>query len=310
MALLGGILPVLSTPFDARDDVDFDALGSEIDWLLAIGADGVTVAMVSEILRLDADERRRVGEFVVEAVAGRASVVLSAGAESTKQSVRLAEHAATVGATAIMVNPPLNTMADSRSLTTYFRTVADATGEFPIIVQDASGYVGAPIPLDVLVGLLDEFGPVKIQFKPEAEPLGPRLTELLRATDGTARVFEGSGGRNLIESHRRGIVGTMPGSDLVFAIVAIWRAIESGDAEAAYRVQEGVVPILSLVASLDSYVAVEKHLLRLQGVFPSARQRGPVQYTLDDMAVAELERLFARLTLIVSGLETADARRA
>lgn len=300
MAELRGVLPVLSTPFDDADELDVDALATEIDWLLAKGVHGVTVAMVSEILRLDAEERRRLGEAVVEIVAGRGSVVLSAGGESTTQSVRLAEHAAGIGATAIMVNPPLTATPDRNGLIRHFRQIADATGGIPLIIQDASGYVGAPIPLPVLVDLLDAYGPAKVQFKPEAEPLGQRLTLLLNATEGRARVFEGSGGRSLVESHHRGIAGTMPGSDLIEAIVRVWTALEAGDDHIAYRIQESIVPLLSLVSSLDSYVSVEKHLLRLQGVLPSTRQRGPVDFALDTTAVIEVETLFARLQQTVA----------
>jgi 2-keto-3-deoxy-L-arabinonate dehydratase len=300
MADLGGVLPVLSTPFDEADDLDLDSLEAEIDWLFDSGVDGVTVAMVSEILRLDADERRRLGEAVIEIVAGRGSVVLSAGGESTAQSVRLAQHAAGLGATAVMVNPPLTATPAGPDLTRHFRAIADATGDTPLIIQDASGYVGAPIPLPVLADLLDAYGSTKVQFKPEAEPLGQRLTRLLDATDGRARVFEGSGGRSLVESHHRGIAGTMPGSDLIQAVVRLWKALEAGDDATAYRLQEAIVPLLSLVSSLDSYVSVEKHLLRLQGVLPNTRQRGPVDFTLDTAAAIEVETLFERLQRTVA----------
>jgi len=57
-------------------------------------------------------------------------------------------------------------------------------------------------------------------------PIGPRLSQLLAATGGKARVFEGTGGIALIDSFQRGIVGTMPGADLIDGIVALWRAPE------------------------------------------------------------------------------------
>ena len=41
------ILPVFQTPFRADESVDYDTLGRGLDWLLAQGADGVLMAMVS-----------------------------------------------------------------------------------------------------------------------------------------------------------------------------------------------------------------------------------------------------------------------
>lgn len=292
---LAGVLPVLSTPFLTSEELDLTTLAGEIDWLFDHGVDGVVTAMVSEFLRLDPDERRALAEATVAAVNGRGAVVLSAGAESTRQSVRLVEHAVGCGADAVMVNPPLTTTPGEDALRDHFVSLALASGDLPIIVQDASGYVGRPLPLGLLVELLDRFGPDKVQFKPEAEPLGPRLTALLEATGGRARVYEGSGGRALVESHRRGVVGTMPGADIPWAIVGLWRALQAGDRALADRWQERITPILTLISSLDSYVAVEKHLLHRQGVLPNTVQRGPVDFVLDEVTAAEVDHRFAQL---------------
>lgn len=292
---LTGVLPVISTPFTADEELDLASLRTELDWLFDTGVDGVVTAMVSEFLRLDPAERQQLAEAVVECVGDRGAVVLSAGAESTRQSVRIAAHAANLGVAGIMVNPPLTSSAGEVELRRHFAALAAATGEVPIVVQDASGYVGQPLPVSLLVGLLDEFGPAKVLFKPEAEPLGPRLTALLDATGGQAKVYEGSGGRALVESHRRGVAGTMPGADIPWAIVGLWRALEAGDDDAAYRWQERITPILNLISSLDSYIAVEKYLLVQQGVLANAVQRGPVDFILDEVTRAEVDRLFARL---------------
>ena len=49
---LHGVLPVLQTPFTPERQIDAVVLQREIDWAFETGADGVVVAMVSEILRL------------------------------------------------------------------------------------------------------------------------------------------------------------------------------------------------------------------------------------------------------------------
>jgi len=47
--------------------------------------------------------------------------------------------------------------------------------------------------------------------KPEAQPIGTRLSRLLQATEGKEKVFEGNGGLAFVDSYKRGIAGTMPG---------------------------------------------------------------------------------------------------
>jgi 4-hydroxy-tetrahydrodipicolinate synthase len=143
--------------------------------------------------------------------------------------------------------------------------------------------------------LLDRYGPDRVRFKPEAVPIGPRLSELRDASGGTAAVYEGNGGAALVDSHRRGVVGTMPGAEVPWALVALWRALEAGDADRADALGWPLGALVSLQTSLDSFVAVEKHLLVRQGVFGSARRRRPHGPELDPDTRAEVDRLFDRL---------------
>jgi dihydrodipicolinate synthase/N-acetylneuraminate lyase len=301
MSLLSGVLPVIATPFTESLELDKAGLHREIDWLLLNGADGVVVAMVSELPRLSPRERIELGEAVVERVAGGAYSVLSVGAESTDQAVRYTRHAVRSGASAVMANPPLTVSVGTDQLRAYFRSIIDAAEHLPVVVQDASGYIGTPIGLDLLAQLFDEYGPERLMFKPEAQPLGPRLSKLLEITGGEAKVFEGSGGVALLESFRRGIVGTMPGADLIWAISTLWRALSDGDFARAYEVTAALAPLLASLSSLDSYVAVEKYLLVKQGVFDHEYRRQPTDFDFDHIARAETDELFDRLAAVAGG---------
>ena len=106
------------------------------------------------------------------------------------------------------------------------------------------------------------------------------------------KVFEGSGGIALLDSYRRGIFGTMPGTEIVWAIRAEWDALEAGDLARATELQGLIAPLISLQQGLDGYLSVEKMLLQRQGVFPNRVIRGPVGFTLDPETEDEATRLF------------------
>jgi len=233
--------------------------------------------------------------------AGRGAVFAGVGAESTKQALVYAKAAEKAGCDAVMAVPPVTTGCVTSHVVDYYCAIADAIS-LTVIVQDASGYVGKAIPLDVYVKLLERYGPEKIVFKPEASPIGPNLSALRDATGGKARIFEGSGGILLVDSFHRGIAGTMPGMELLDGIVALWNALERGDDETAYRVYYPICAIvaLQLQAGLDGFLAVEKDLLVKRGVFPSARRRTPNAWELDPETAAEVDRLFARLQKALS----------
>lgn len=299
--LLHGVLPVLQTPFTADGQIDRDVLQREIDWAFEVGADGVVVAMVSEILRLGDQGRSELATIVTEAVRGRGFTVISVGSESTVGAVNFARHAEGLGASAVMAIPPVATSLGSAATRDYFAAIASSIS-IPLVVQDASGYVGAAIDLSVYLDLLKEFGPDRIFFKPEARPLGPNLSRLRDVTSGQARIFEGSGGINLVDCYRRGIVGTMPGTDLLDGIVALWKALASGNEDRTYQLS---LPITALVAlqvqgGLDGFLAIEKYLLKKRGLFSNTGQRQPVGWQLDAETQAEVDRLFERLIRAVA----------
>jgi dihydrodipicolinate synthase/N-acetylneuraminate lyase len=299
---LEGVLAVAHTPFTDDDRIDAAALKAAVDWSFVVGATGLGTGMVSETLRLTADERVELPRLLVESAAGRGPVFAAVGAEGTRQAVAFAVAAERVGCDAVMAAPPLAARAGIDQLADYFRAIADAI-TIPVIVQDASGYVGQPIPIDVYTKLLDRYGPEKILVKPEAAPNGPNISALRDATGGAARIFEGSGGIFLVDSYRRGIAGTMPGMDLLDGVVTVWRALQAGDDRRAYNCFFPVCALvcLQLQAGLDGFLAVEKYLMVKRGLFPSARRRGPSAWELDPETAAEVDRLFDRLREAVSG---------
>ena len=190
---LRGVLPVFQTPWLEDETLDLDTFEKEIAWLYDCGSNGIVMAMVSETLRLDSEEREALAEAACRFGKDRGVVVISVGAESSKVAERYARHAETVGADAVMAIPPVSIGIGESELLAYYTRIIEAI-RIPVIVQDASGYVGKPMPIAMQARLLDEFGPERVQYKPEASPIGPKLSELRDATQGRARVFEGTGG--------------------------------------------------------------------------------------------------------------------
>ncbi len=73
-----GIVPVMITPFNDADGIDYGGLERLIEWYLAHGADALfAVAQSSEMQFLSLDERRALGRFVVKQVNGRVPVIVS-----------------------------------------------------------------------------------------------------------------------------------------------------------------------------------------------------------------------------------------
>jgi dihydrodipicolinate synthase/N-acetylneuraminate lyase len=291
--VLEGVLPVLATPFAPNDVIDYGALKSETDWILDQGADGVVMGMVSEVLRLSSEERDSLAAAICESSNGRGSVTTSVGAESAHTAIRHARSAEASGVTAVMAIPPVATAVSDEELLRYYSRIIESI-DIPVVVQDASGYLGRPLSVEVQARIYLEYGD-RALFKPEAQPIGPRLSKLRDATNGQAAVYEGAGGHALVDSFRRGISGTMPGPDVVWALVALWKALRAGDGERVACLHGPLCALISSQTSLDMFVSVQKHLLHRQGVLPTTHSRGPVGFRLDSETLRETDRLFDRL---------------
>ena len=188
-----GVLPIVHTPFTESDAIDVASLHRELEWALRRPIGGYCTGMVSELLRLSAYERNQLHREISEVERGDLVFVAGVGAESTGQACAFAEAAQSYGCNGVMAIPPTTSKTTYNQLRDYFSSIARCV-DVPVIIQDASSYIGQEIPMRLNAELVDTFGYEKIMFKPEASPLGPKLSELQDATGGQARIFEGSGG--------------------------------------------------------------------------------------------------------------------
>ena len=299
MKQLAGVFNVISTPIDSNDEIDQKTLKKEIDWLIKCGSNGAVLAMVSEVLRFSASERRKQWQLSLEYLSDRIPLVVSVGAESAAIAVGLAKDAQKDGATAVMATPPSAFVASADEVKSYYQRIIEAI-DITVIVQDASNYLGAPIELDTYVELIDKYGDERVQFKPEAKPVKERLETLNKISDNRARVFEGQGGIDLLDTHPLGVKGTMPGAEVPWAIVGLWKALEKKDLSTAKAIHTPLAKLISYQTTLDAYVAVEKYLLVKQGVFVNTNQRGPVGFKLDEQTKNKIDLAYSELAAAIT----------
>ncbi|MEI6307960.1 MAG: dihydrodipicolinate synthase family protein [Actinomycetes bacterium] len=299
MKRLAGVFNVISTPLDNNDEIDQKILEKEIDWLIKCGSNGAVLAMVSEVLRFSAAERRNQWQLSLEYLSNRIPLVVSVGAESAAIAVALAKDAQKDGATAVMATPPSAFIATADEVKNYYQKIIEAV-DITVIVQDASNYLGAPIEIETYVELIDKYGDDRVQFKPEAKPVKERLERLNKISNNRAKVFEGQGGIDLLDTHPLGVMGTMPGAEVPWAIVGLWQALEAKDLNTAKAIHAPLAKLISFQTTLDAYVAVEKYLLLKQGVFINTNQRGPVGFKLNSDTKQKIDTAYIELTKVVT----------
>jgi 4-hydroxy-tetrahydrodipicolinate synthase len=92
----------------------------------------------------------------------------------------------------------------------------------------------------------------------------------------------------------------MPGAEVPWAIVGLWKALENKDLKSAQAIHTPLAKLISYQTTLDAYVAVEKYLLVKQGVFVNTNQRGPVGFKLDQDTKAKIDIAYNELAAAIT----------
>ena len=279
---LRGIFPIVATPYDEKGSLDEEALRGLVNHLIAEGTHGLApCGGSSEARALTREERYRMGDVVMDEVAGRVPVIVGVSAASTEESVILARHASASEADAVFATLPYGSALDDEELIwSHYTAIAEAIDCY-LMVQE----VGEGMPLRVLAELADELDSFRY-VKEEAHHTGHRITRLLGMTDRLAIL---SGGMTILDDLARGAVGAIPGSCGVGAYSRIFDLYTEGCRDEARREYHRILPLLHWRGRVNHLQATKAVLCR-KGVFKNDRVREqPNLEPLDDVDRQELD---------------------
>lgn len=148
-------LAAAATPLrDGGSRLDQDGFGPLVEFLSAGGLDGLlALGTTGEGMLLSVAERRRVAELFLE---GELDVIVNAGAQTTADTVALAEHAASAGAAGVAVIAPPYFRLDDAALLAHFAAAAGACTPVPFYVYEFERASGYAFPAALLVRLAEQ----------------------------------------------------------------------------------------------------------------------------------------------------------
>ncbi|MFB6091389.1 MAG: 4-hydroxy-tetrahydrodipicolinate synthase [Haloquadratum sp.] len=136
-----GVFPAITTPFDADESIDHEALAEDVRRLEAAGVAGIVPAgSTGESATLTHDEHIEVVETVVDAV-DDVPVIAGSGSNSTHEALDLSRRAADAGADGLLLISPYYNKPEQAGLREHFRAIADAV-DLPQIVYNVPSRTG------------------------------------------------------------------------------------------------------------------------------------------------------------------------
>ncbi|WP_345762097.1 dihydrodipicolinate synthase family protein [Diaminobutyricibacter sp. McL0608] len=289
-----GICPVLETPFNDDESVDYASFDRLVEHVVGTGVRSVMFpGFASEFYKLGDEERTELTERLLRRVASIQgfTAVISVPDHATRLAVTRAVAAAEAGAGAINILPPHQLGPSGSSVREHIRAVARAVAPVPVVVQYAPAQTGTALDAATIASLAaDE--PNVSQVKVESTPPGSLISALLNQTPSLSSVV-GYGGVQLIDALRRGAVGAQPGCSFTELYVAIWNAWEGGDRDDAVRLHTRLLPYISYwMQSVELIIAAEKRISQRRGIIASDRCRSPLR-RLDSEEEAMIDRFLA-----------------
>ncbi len=268
-----GIFTIPSTPFGEDGAIDIDGFRNIVDFCIECGAHGLVYPVnASEFTSLSDAERFRLSEVLVEHNAGRIPAIIGVAGVTKEVAAAFARHARDIGADGVIAMPPYVRRSDlgSDAIFAYYQAISDAAG-VPVFIQNYVPPIGTNLSAELMIKLCRDIEHVEY-IKEETVPSTIKLTRIQELNDHGAckGVFGGAGGRYMIEEHRRGTSGNMPGCHVTDVVVGFWKALEAGDVERGLHYYKELAPLFFYEHQLPG---TYKEVLRRRGVIQCAYSR-------------------------------------
>lgn len=187
---LRGCATALVTPFTASGAIDEERLRALIEYQIAgevrllvpCGTTGESATMTEE-------EDQRVIKITVEAARGRARVIAGTGSNATASAVEYSRIARDLGADAVLVVAPFYNKPTQEGLYAHFRAVAEAVGDFPVVIYNVPGRTSSNIAAATALRLAREVENI-VAVKEASGDLA-QIMAILRGRPQNFRVLSG-----------------------------------------------------------------------------------------------------------------------
>jgi 4-hydroxy-tetrahydrodipicolinate synthase len=291
MVRFAGVIPILATPFYDDESVDYDSWRRLIEFMVGIGADGLTIlGVLGESNRLTEEERSKLIQSAVAVTNGRVPVIVGTSHTGTRAVEMLSLRAQELGADAVMVTPAKEVVPSDDRIVELFQRLSNRLS-IPIVLQDhpASSDVHLSIPL---ILRLIASAPRIACVKEEAVPTAAKIRGLREAAAAQhIPILTGLGALYAPFDLEAGSSGFNTGFAFPEVLIQMVAAARAGDWDRVHTIYTHFAALI--VFEQQPGVAIRKEILRRRGLLASSRARHPGA-TISPTAAAQLTDVLNR----------------
>ena len=239
-----GVYPAITTKFFEDGSLDLDAFEKNINAQIEAGVHGIVLGgSLGEASTLKNGEKLDLVDKTLEIVDNKIPVIMNIAEKTTSDAVDAAEGAQELGASGLMLLPPMQYKADDRETVEFFKAVARST-DLPIMIYNNPVDYGIEVTLDMFDELV-EFE--NIQAVKESTRDTTNVTRFINRFGNRIKVLTGVDTISL-ESMVLGASGWVAGLVCAFPkeTVAIYRLVKANRIEDALKIYRWFMPLLEL----------------------------------------------------------------
>lgn len=150
MALFTGSGVALITPFNNKNEINFEKLRELLEFHIANKTDAVIVTgTTGESSTMTDEEKLAVIKFSVETVNKRIPVIAGTGSNNTKHTVEMSIKAQELGADGLLVVTPYYNKGNENGIYNHYKLIAESV-DIPVILYNVPGRTGVNLSINLL----------------------------------------------------------------------------------------------------------------------------------------------------------------
>ncbi|PRD11526.1 4-hydroxy-tetrahydrodipicolinate synthase [Bacillus sp. MYb56] len=294
MQKIKGAFPVLITPMDEFQEIDWKGVKQNVNYFIEQKVAGIIInGSTGEFVSLSKEERFNMVETVLKEVDGRIPVIVGTAAETTKETIEYTKHAEAHGADCALIINSYYCKPKEEEIYFHFKEISNAVN-IPIMLYNNPFTSGVDMSTELMLRIGKECENVT-HIKESSGDIR-KARDLVRQGEGAFQVFCGS--EDLVmESYLVGASGwvSVAGNIVPGLVTKMYEHFQNGELEKAWEMNDAILPLCEFLEGSGKYVQIVKRSMELHG-----QVAGPSRYPRLGLTEEEDQKLQTILSEIAA----------
>ncbi|MGH0597377.1 4-hydroxy-tetrahydrodipicolinate synthase [Bacillus mycoides] len=294
MQNIKGAFPVLITPMDEFQEIDWKGVKQNVNYFIEKKVAGIIInGSTGEFVSLSKEERFNMVETVLKEVDGRIPVIVGTAAETTKETIEYTKHAEAHGADCALIINSYYCKPKEEEIYFHFKEISNAVN-IPIMLYNNPFTSGVDMSTELMLRIGKECENVT-HIKESSGDIR-KVRDLVRQGEGAFQVFCGS--EDLVmESYLVGASGwvSVAGNIVPGLVTKMYEHFQNGELEKAWEMNDAILPLCEFLEGSGKYVQIVKRSMELHG-----QVGGPSRYPRLGLTEEEDQKLQTILSEIAA----------